>query len=196
MTWEIFYLACFILGLVLCALSLFTGGGHIHAGHFHFGGHTHLHASQGGIKAGSARASSSVSPFNGFTITAFLCWFGGIGYLLRTHTVFYAPVVLLISAFSGIAGAALIFWFLSSVLLPRERALTAEETEITGIVGRVTGPLHPGGTGEIVYSQLGARRSAPARSEDGITIDRGSEVIVLRYERGIAYVRPWQDMDL
>jgi membrane protein implicated in regulation of membrane protease activity len=198
MTWEYFYLTCFVLGLVLCALSLFTGGGHIHGGHVHFGGHTHVRLPHTGSPGHSPShgASNGVSPINGFTLTAFLCWFGGIGFLLRTHTVFYAPLVLLISTISGIAGAALIFWFLASVLLPRERALTAEETEITGVVGRVTGPLHPGGTGEIVYSQLGARRSAPARSEDGSAIPRDAEVVVLRYEHGIAYVRPWQDMDL
>jgi hypothetical protein len=194
MTWEIFYLACFILGLLLCVLSLFTGG-HTHGSHFHFGGHSHVHVPHGGAQLGHSHASTDVSPFNGFTVTAFLCWFGGVGYLLRTHSGLFAPMVLLISIMSGLAGGALIFWFLASVLLPRERALTAEETEITGVVGRVTGPLHPDGTGEIIYTQLGARRSVPARSEDGATIERGSEVVVLRYERGIAYVRAWHDMD-
>jgi membrane protein implicated in regulation of membrane protease activity len=193
MTWELFYLACFILGLVLCLLSLFTGG-HSHGGHIHFGSHSHIHVAHG-AKVGHSHASDGVSPFNGFTITAFLCWFGGIGYLLRTHSALFAPVVLLISTLSGLAGGALIFWFLASVLLPRERALTAEETEITGVVGRVTGPLHRDGTGEIIYSQLGARKSVPARSEDGATIERGSEVVVLRYEHGIAYVRAWHDME-
>jgi hypothetical protein len=197
MTWEIFYLVCFVVGLLLCVVSLFTGG-HTHATHFHFGGHTHLHVphvAHGSAKIGHSHTSNSVSPFNGFTLTAFLCWFGGVGYLLRTHSGLFAPVVLLFSTISGIAGGALIFWFLASVLLPRERALTAEETEITGVVGRVTGPLHPDGTGEIIYTQLGARRSIPARSEDGTTIDRGMEVVVLRYERGIAYVRAWHDME-
>jgi len=191
MTWELFYLACFILGLLLCVLSLFTGG-HAHGGHFHFGGHTHLHVSHGG----HGQTSNSVSPFNAFSLTAFLCWFGAVGYLLRTHSGLFAPVVLLLASVSGLAGGALIFWFLASVLLPHERALTAEETEITGVVARVTGPLHRDSTGEIIYTQLGARKSAPARSEDGATIERGSEVVVLRYERGIAYVRPWSDMDL
>ena len=194
MTWELFYLACFVLGLVLCALSLFTGGGHIHGGHFHLGSHTHLHVSPVGTR--SAHGAHGISLFNGFTLTAFLCWFGGAGYLLRTHSVFYAPLILLIATVSGLAGAGLIFWFLASVLLPRERALTSEDTEMTGVVGRVTDPLEPGRTGEILYSQLGARRSAPARSEDGAAIDRGAEVIVLRFERGVAYVRPWQDLDL
>ena len=197
MTWEIFYLVCFVVGLLLCVASLFTGG-HAHGTHFHFGGHTHLHVPHvphSGAKIGHSHTSASVSPFNGFTLTAFLCWFGGVGYLLRTHSGLFAPVVLFFSTISGIAGGALIFWFLASVLLPRERALTAEETEITGVVGRVTGPLHPDGTGEIIYTQLGARRSVPARSEDGTAIDRGSEVVVLRYERGIAYVRAWHDME-
>ena len=194
MTWELFYLACFVLGLVLCALSLFTGGGHIHGGHLHLGGHTHLHAPHIGNRA--VHYATGVSLFNGFTLTAFLCWFGGTGYLLRTHSIFYAPLILLIATVSGLAGAGLIFWFLASVLLPRERVLTAEETEITGVVGRVTDPLEPGRTGEILYSQLGARRSAPARSDDGAVIRRGAEVVVLRYEHGIAYVRPWQDLDL
>lgn len=198
MTWELFYLACFIFGLGLCALSLFTGGGHIHSGgHVHIGGHAHLHAPHAGDNGGpAAHATSSVSPLNGFTLTAFLCWFGGTGYLLRTHSVFFAPLILLIATVSGLAGAGLIFWFLASVLLPRERALTAEETEITGVVARVSDALQPGRTGEILYSQLGARRSAPARSEDGAPIGRGSEVVVLRYEHGIAYVRAWHDLDL
>jgi hypothetical protein len=193
MTWELFYLVCFSLGLLLCVVSLFSGG-HAHAGHFHLDGHTHLHVPHG-AKVAHSHAPAGVSPINGFTLTAFLCWFGGIGYLLRTHSGLLAPLILLISTLGGLAGGALIFWFLASVLLPHERALTAEETEITGVVGRVTGPLHPDGTGEIVYTQLGARRSVPARSEDGTSIDRGSEVVVLRYERGIAYVRAWHDID-
>ena len=198
MTWELFYLVCFALGLVLCVLAAFTGGGHIHSGPIHLGGHVHLHAPRVGSTHAhtSTGASSGISPVNAFTLTAFLCWFGGTGYLLRTHSIFFAPLILLIATLSGLAGAGVIFWFLASVLLPRDRALTAEETEITGVVGRVTDPLAPGRTGEILYSQLGARRSAPARSEDGSPIDRGSEVIVLRYERGVAYVRPWQDLDL
>jgi hypothetical protein len=187
MTWEIFYLACFSLGLVLCVLAVFTGG-HLHVGHFHLG-HAHIGHHHSGT-------SSSVLMINGFTITAFLCWFGGVGYLLRTHSSFLASLVLLFSSLSGIAGSALIFWFMATVLLPREHALTAEETQVEGVIGRLTGQLGPGATGEIIYSQLGARRSAPARLEDGKTIDRGSEVVVLRYEHGIAYVRSLHDLDL
>jgi hypothetical protein len=60
-------------------------------------------------------------------------------------------------------------------------------------VGRVSSPIRQGGTGEIVYEQLGARRSAPARSEDGAPLQNEEEVYVVRYEEGIAYVRRWED---
>ena len=55
-------------------------------------------------------------------------------------------------------------------------------------------PIRAGGTGEIVYQQLGATRSAIARSEDGEAIAKKEEVYVIRYEKGIAYVRRWEDL--
>ena len=36
-----------------------------------------------------------------------------------------------------------------------------------------------------------ARRALPARSEDGHEVGRNAEVVVMRYEKGIAYVRAW-----
>ena len=51
-----------------------------------------------------------------------------------------------------------------------------------------------GGTGELIYSQQGTRRVTAARSEDGAPIPKGSEVMVMRYDKGVAYVRPWDDL--
>ena len=131
--------------------------------------------------------------WNGFSIMIFLCWFGAAGYLLTRYGSFVAGVVLALSAACGVAGGAIIFAFLTRVLLPHEHELTADETEVVGAVGRVSSSIRAEGTGEIVYEQLGARRSAPARSEDGVAISRQEEVFVVRYEKGIAYVRRWQD---
>jgi hypothetical protein len=88
----------------------------------------------------------------------------------------------------------LIFWFLAKVLLPHDKALTAEESEMTGVIGRISGTIRDNGTGEILFSQNGVRRSSPARSEDGQPIARDVEVVVMRYERGIAYVRRWDEI--
>jgi hypothetical protein len=39
------------------------------------------------------------------------------------------------------------------------------------------------------------RRVSGARSDDGTAIPKGTEVVVERYEKGIAYVRRWEDME-
>jgi hypothetical protein len=190
------YLVCFGVGFVLALLTFFSGFGHlqfghVHGGHFHFGhaqaGHLDTHAPGG--------HDSSLSPINGFTLMAFLCWFGGTGYLLRRFTGVLGLSVFAIAVLTGLAGAAVIFWFLARVLLPRERVLTPEDTEITGVLARISSPIREGGTGEIAYSQGGARRAAAARSDAGAPIARDVEVVVLRYERGIAYVRPWSELE-
>jgi membrane protein implicated in regulation of membrane protease activity len=192
------YLVCFGIGFVLALLTFFGGFGHlqfshIHGGHFHLGhghgGHLHTHAH------GTSGHDSSISPLNGFTLMAFLCWFGGTGYLLCRFTAVFGLSVFAIAVASGLLGAAIIFWFLVRVLLPRERELTAEDTEITGVLARVSSSIREGGTGEIAYSQGGARRAAAARSDAGLPIARDTEVVVLRYERGIAYVRPWSELE-
>ncbi len=76
MTWEMFYLICFAVGLVLTVLSL-SGGLHHH---MHFGLHRVAHTSHAHSAGGRG-----ISPVNGFTLTAFLCWFGGAGYLLERY---------------------------------------------------------------------------------------------------------------
>ena len=66
--------------------------------------------------------------------------------------------------------------------------------EMTGVLGRISIPIREGGTGEIIYSQAGTRRTCGARAEDGGVIAKGTEVVVTRYDKGIAYVRLWSEM--
>jgi membrane protein implicated in regulation of membrane protease activity len=203
MTWESFYFVCFLVGLFMSAFSLLGGMGH-------FGGHVHLpHASHlphlpsaghgahlphaGHPVQGSAGGSPTIPWWNGFSLMIFLCWFGAAGYLLTRFGGFVAGAVVALAVVCGVAGGTIIFLFMTKVLLPHEHYLTADETEVAGVVGRVSSPIRQGGTGEIVYEQLGARRSAPARSEDGAPLQNDEEVYVVRYEEGIAYVRRWED---
>src|ERR1035438_8936324 len=202
MTWESFYLICFLVGLLLSALSLLGWmghfGGHIphaaHLPHLPHSGHVG-HMPQGGSGMQAPQATGTVPWWNAFSIMVFLCWFGATGYLLTRYGSLVARVVLLLAAVCGLAGGAIVFFFLAKVLLPHERELTADETAVVGVVGRVSAAIRPGGTGEVVYEQLGALRSAPARSEDGGPISKQEEVFVVRYEKGIAYVRRWEEIE-
>ena len=63
-----------------------------------------------------------------------------------------------------------------------------------GVLGTVTSKIRPGGTGEMIFSRDGARRAAAVRSEEGEEIAKGIEVVVTRYEKGIAYVRRWEEL--
>jgi hypothetical protein len=65
---------------------------------------------------------------------------------------------------------------------------------MVGVLGRVNSAIRPSGTGEVIFSQAGARRAVAARSQEGLVIPKGTEVVVTHYERGVAYVRPWEDL--
>jgi membrane protein implicated in regulation of membrane protease activity len=189
---DTFYLICFGVGLVLSLASVLGGFAHVHIGHLHIG-HSAMAQHGAGAHGSGSRGLSTV---NGFTLTAFLCWFGGVGYLLHRYSIFVAPLVLLLSVVSGVFGAALLWAILFKVLLPRERVLSSEDTEMTGVLAKVSDSIRSdGGIGEILFLQTGARRCSAARSDDGRTIERGTEVVVIRYERGIAYVRPWAELE-
>jgi hypothetical protein len=201
MSWATFYLICFLVGLMLSAVSLLGGMGH-------FGGHVphaphlpHVHVPHGMAQAGHAvqtaatrGGGANVPWWNAFSIMVFLCWFGAAGYLLTRYGAFGGLVVIVLAGICGVIGGGIVFVFLAKVLMPHERELTADETAVTGVVGRVSAPIRAGGTGEIVYEQLGARRSSPARAESGEAIARDEEVFVVRYEKGVAYVRRWEEV--
>jgi hypothetical protein len=46
----------------------------------------------------------------------------------------------------------------------------------------------------MVFSQEGVRKAAAIRSEDGRPIEKGVEVVVTRFEKGVAYVRRWDEL--
>jgi hypothetical protein len=189
MTWSEVYLICFLVGVGLSVLSLLAGSVHLHLPHLHL--HTgidvpHAHAGAGGHGAG-------IPVFNFGTVAAFLAWFGGTGYLLRHYYGVWYVTVFGVAALSGVGGAAIVFLFLAKVLMRQEAQLDDADFDMTGVLGKLSIGIRPGGTGELIYSQAGTRRVTGARSDDGTPIPKGLEVMVTRYEKGIAYVRPWED---
>jgi len=183
MTWESFYLTCFLIGFLFSMLSLLGGFGHLH-----FPGGLHA-------PAGHGASGGQNSPVNFGTIAAFLAWFGGTGYLLTRFSNIWALLALGVAIVSGLAGASAVFWFLFKFLLAHEQEIDPADYDMIGVLGRVSSTVRAGGTGEMIFSQAGARRSASIRSEAGEEIAKGAEVVVTRYEKGIAYVRPWDEIN-
>jgi membrane protein implicated in regulation of membrane protease activity len=190
MTWSDFYLVCFLVGFSLSALALLAGSVHLHLPHLHMHQGVHI-GGRGTLARGGQRGG--LSWFNFGTIAAFLAWFGGTGFLLERYYHVWVVLALGVAVLSGAAAAAVVFWFLARVLMARETELDAADYDMIGVLGKLSIPIRAGGTGEIIYSQQGTRRVAGARAETGAAIPKGAEVVVTRYEKGIAYVRPWEE---
>jgi membrane protein implicated in regulation of membrane protease activity len=191
MTWSDFYLICFLLGFALSLLSVLTGSSHLHLPHLHL----HFHGVPQVHAPGAHGGQVDGLPWLSFgTITAFLAWFGGTGYLLEHYYSVWFLAALGIATLSGLGGAAIVLWFMVRFLVSKEENLDPADYEMVGVLGKLSIPIRQGGTGEIIFTQEGVRRVSGARSEDGVAIPKGTEVVVTRYEKGIAYVRRWEDL--
>src|SRR5258708_20917331 len=123
MTWSMFYLACFLVGVALSAISFL--GSSLHLPHAHF---PHLHFSHSQTPGlGHTHAVSGPGarmPFLNFSsLTAFLAWFGAAGYLLTEHSALLVIVVMVVATAVGLLGACLVFWFVVKLMLPHDLAL-------------------------------------------------------------------------
>ena len=189
MTWPEIYLICFGVGTLWALVSFLLGGFHIgHMGH----AHGHLGHAHGG-HAGHGAPGWLLTLLNPSAIAVFLAWFGGVGYLLNKYSGLLFWINLAIAIVMGLAGAFLIASFLNW-LMKHERPLDPADFDMVGVLGRVSSTIRADGVGELIYTHEGARRLASARSESGLPIARGEEVVVTRFEKGIAYVRTWEAM--
>ena len=210
MTLSSFYLICFLAGLTFSVLTFLLGAVHVHihlpfhahlpvhGGPVHVGHGAHTGVSSGSLgvaaKGGALRGGAQVSWFNASTIMAFLAWFGGAGYLLTRYSDVWPLAALFVALGIGWIGAALVFWFMAKVVWSPDENLDPDDFDVVGLLGTVSSPIRAGGTGEILFQLAGARHVAGARSEHGDAIGKGVEVVITRYENGLAYVRTWTEL--
>jgi hypothetical protein len=191
MTWSDFYLLCFLVGFSLSVLSFLAGAVHIHLPlRLHLPFHVAHH---GGGAGGGVKASAHISWLNMSTLLAFLAWFGGTGYILSTRSHLVALASLGFATLAGLVAGWLVFRFMLKLMRGGDSELLDADYRIEGSVGSISVPIRERGTGEVIFSLGGVRRGAGARSDDGKAIEKGAEVVIERYEKGIAYVRRWEE---
>jgi membrane protein implicated in regulation of membrane protease activity len=188
MNWSAIFLGCFVIGFVLSALAFALGAVHAHL-HIHlpWGHHVHGNVFQ-------PHHAHGVGPINFATTTAFLAWFGGSGFLLTSELRWLALPAIGLSIVIGLCGAGLVFLLMAKVLWSPNENMQSADYHMTGVLGRLSQPIRRGGIGELIYSHGGARKSCGARSADGQPIEKGTEVVVTDYDRGIAAVKRWSDL--
>ena len=187
MNWPVIFLGCFVVGFVLSALSLAFG---IVDMHVHFPWETHVHV--GPAHTGHMHG---LGPINFATITAFIAWFGGAGYLQMTQFRWLTVPALVGAVPVGLTGSAIVFLLMAKVLWSPHENMQLADYHMVGVLGRIGHSIREGGgTGELIYAHAGSRHSCGARSADGRAIEHGAEVVVTAYDRGIAYVRRWDEL--
>jgi membrane protein implicated in regulation of membrane protease activity len=174
---DTFFLACLGFGALFTLASLVLGSAHV--GHLHFGQHGHA-------------ASHHLPAVNLSSVLAALAWFGAAGYVLSHLGDLAMPAVVLGALLAGAIGWYLIARFLGVVLAGQTR-LDPADYRLEGTVGEVTVRVPDHGTGEVVFSKAGLRRSEAARGLDGAAIPRGTEVVITHYADGFATVQPWSE---
>ena len=203
MNWSDFYLLSFLVGFALSVLSFLAGAVHIHlpfrihlpfhaahhAGGLPAGGHGH----GAGLKSVAVKSGGHVSWFNASTLLAFLAWFGGVGYILTKHSHFMAVAILGFALLAGLFAGLLVFQFMARLVKATSAPMLDWDYRVEGTVGTVSMPIRANGTGEVIFEQDGARKSVGARSEDGTSLGNGTEVVIARYDDGIAYVKRWEE---
>jgi hypothetical protein len=215
------FLFVFLFGLIFTIASLVLGfigmdgghGGHLggvggHGTHPGLAGGHHIHIDLPGphdihIQVGGQPAHAATHHAGGDgpgvlnmpTIMAFITWFGGVGFILRQSLGLSGYIVTPLALLSGATGATIMFLLLARVLWPMiTQPLSDEEFSLPGTLARVVSSIREGGVGEIIYSKRGTRFTAGAKSEDNEAIPKGAEVVIVRYERGLAYVMDVADL--
>jgi len=98
-----------------------------------------------------------------------------------------------IATLAGLAAGWVMLRFLVKLVGPSDEPLREEDRRIIGALGTVSMTIRENGTGEIIFPLGGGRRCSGARSEDGRPIEKGTEVVIERYDKGIAYVKRWEE---
>jgi hypothetical protein len=163
-TIELVYFALFVFGAVFAGVGWLISPSHGR-------GHAHAH----GIAA----------LLNASVIAGAACAGGAAGLIAGTlgAGAIASAAVAIATAFTGGAIVAKFFGWLQRASRYEEAAHPRLATSLTDFSGERVG--------EVVWlCNNGVRRPLPARSDDGTKIERGTEVVVLAVERGIARVVP------
>src|SRR5437763_3126491 len=211
------FVAClfggFVATVLLAALGALGAGhaghAHAHAGHLTTSGtpHSHVpgaHSPHGQTVKGPGLHDATRMPavphqlavtlgwtlswLSPLTLAAGALWFGGAGLLAEGLLPAAASTVaVLLAVVAAVLGAALVRAAMAAFV----RASTPPlHGDAVGAVGTLSAPIRVDAPGEVLYTLEGLRCSVAARSVDGTPLPRGTTVVIVRREKGIAWVEP------
>jgi len=100
---------------------------------------------------------------------------------------------LAVAMVAGFLAGMIVYKFMLKLTRAGDSLTLDADYRVEGSIGTLSMPIRESGTGEVIFSLGGVRRCAGARSETGGLVEKGAEVVIERYEKGLAYVKRWDD---
>ncbi len=151
------------------------------------------------INASSRRLNPGklvVAMLSPMTMSMFLTFFGLTGLIVSSVAGFLGPLTALVAGIIGLIVTSFILRSMSSMSKKLLVTSAAKPQDMIGQVAKVTVSIEAGGIGRIVYSMLGMRCTAMAKSAQKDSIFKtGSTVIISDFQNRVAIVEDWPAAD-
>jgi membrane protein implicated in regulation of membrane protease activity len=143
-----------------------------------FGGDHEFGADHGGFEHGGADHGDAGGPsiFSVRVMASFLTAFG-VGGVIARYYGFSHPAASGIGVASGLVLSGLVYQF-AKILYSQQASSEVHMTSLVGRTAEVSVAIAEGGVGQIMITVGGERSEHIARSADGHSVPRGTEVVI------------------
>ena len=129
-------------------------------------------------------------------LAALMVVFGAVGYLLVRNSTLETGAIAAVSIGAGGTGwLAMSFVMAKWALHPSGLNARDEAEEIQGQLARVVMPITAEALGSIRYERNGREHDAPARAITGGNLEANTDVVIDRFDDGIAVVEDWASVE-
>lgn len=139
-----------------------------------------------------AAVSRPAAHMNLPALAALMISFGAVGYLLLRNSGLSSLATGMISAASGVAGWVAMSFLMANWALRAVAPSAHDEAEkFQGQLALVVSAISSSSLGSIRYERNGEQHLAPARGLGERDLPGGTEVVIDRFEEGVAVVEDW-----
>lgn len=137
-------------------------------------------------------AVDEASFINPVLILAWIIFFSASGLIFENISILSSIWVIIISTTIAFLLTVLLNVFILIPLANAEHSLSYTEESLIGRVGRIIISIPENGFGEVFIESKSGMITKPATSMENIPIEEGEQVLILKIEKGVLYVVPYE----
>jgi hypothetical protein len=166
------------------------------------GSHTAVKASHSLVVGQQHRHRSAIlgllmSVLSPSKLAMFMAFFGFSGLILQSALGYLGDLSILAAILLGILGTRWLNQLFNTFARVSHVSSEAKVADMIGRIAEVSVPVNDGRIGEILYVAESKRYNFPARANvTGQSFPRGTQVMISDIRDHIAFIEPWNDIDL